>query len=105
MDENFNNSMINGANADMIYVNIADYLSILSKNMFKKHNKLQRAGKQISWEELDEVNKDLHHQLDVIVAGTEIVSENAMKQRERIVISESQLKSLIVDSVNKYLKT
>ena len=67
--ENANqNIMIEGANASMLWVNIASYLGNLSKSMNKTYAQRQRKGMPITLAELDEVNKNLHHQLDVIIS-------------------------------------
>ena len=108
MEQNNINMMVNGANADTIYANIADYLSTLSKSMFKKHNKAQRSGRQISWSELDAINKEIHHQLDIIVTGDMNVSDNTAPQYEsinkkKVRLTESQLHRLIKESVKRVL--
>ena len=52
----------------MLWANIASYLGNLSKSMNKTYVQRRRKGGEITWAELDEVNKNLHHQLDIIIA-------------------------------------
>lgn len=109
MRENEQNMMINGANADMLYANVATYLLNLSKSMIQNHNKRQRSGKPITWSELDYANKELHHQLDVIISGDMNVTDSTAPKFESVnrhkkKLTESQLHKVIKESVKKVLR-
>lgn len=68
MEQNNQSMMIESANPSMLWANIASYLGNLSKSMNKTYVQRRRKGEEITWAELDEVNKNLHHQLDIIIA-------------------------------------
>ena len=68
MEQNNQSMMIESANPSMLWANIASYLGNLSKSMNKTYVQRRRKGGEIIWAELDEVNKNLHHQLDIIIA-------------------------------------
>ena len=109
MSENEQNMMINGADADMLYAKVAAYLLKLSKSMIQKHNKRQKSGKPITWNELDYLNRELHHQLDVIISGDMNVTDSTAPKfepvnRHKKRITESQLHKVIKESVEKVLK-
>lgn len=104
MEYNNQSMMVDGANPSMLWGNIADYLQRLSKSMSKTLNKRQRAGNDITWVELDNMNKELHHQLDVIIAGHKNIEENRNMNKKPIRLTEADLHRIVRESVNKVLK-
>ena len=106
-------NMEDGATPSMLWCNIAEYIGMLSKSMMKTYRQRSRGNHQITWGELDKVNKDLHDQLDIIIAGNrnvQTISENnnALNEnrnmKQTIRLTESELKHLIRESVKKILK-
>lgn len=110
MEKDNQNMMADGANADMLYANVASYLTLLANKMTKKHRQRSLAGKPITWAELDYVNRELQHDLDVIIAGNKNVTENTAPKyeslkRSKVRLSESDLHRMIRQCVNEALHT
>ena len=103
MEYNNQSMMVDGANPSMLWGNIADYLQRLAKSMSKTLNKRQRAGNDITWAELDNINKELHHQLDVIISGNNNVKENRNMNKKLIRLTEADLHRIVKESVNRVL--
>ena len=59
MEQNNQSMMIESANPSMLWANIASYLGNLSKSMNKTYAQRIRKGGEITWAEIDEVNKNL----------------------------------------------
>lgn len=112
MGTNNQSMLIDGANPSMLWYNIAEYISNLSKSMIKTYNQRQRSNKPITWGELDKVNQDLHNQLDIIISGdrnVKTISENIkMNKKQTIRLNESRFNSLVkkivTESVKRVLK-
>ena len=108
MDTNNQSMLIDGANPSMLWYNIAEYISNLSKSMVKTYNQRQRSNKPITWGELDKVNQDLHNQLDIIISGdrnVKTISENIkMNKKQTIRLNESQFNNLVKKVVKESVK-
>lgn len=112
MEQNNQSMMIEYANPTILWLNIASYLGNLSKLMNKKYTQKRRKSEEITWAELDEVNKNLHHQLDVIISGDKNVTDNTAPKYESIRrsnmgrtirLNESELKRMIDESIRRVL--
>lgn len=73
MEQNKNSFIIDGANPSMVWCNIADYIKMLSKSMMKTYKQRQRNNKEITLDELDELNDKLRSDLDIIMFGSKNV--------------------------------
>lgn len=98
-----NQSMfVEGANPSMLWMQIADHLQMLSKSMMNTYKKRQTQGKDITWSELDYMNKELHNQLDVIIAGNINIKESR-NMKQTIKLTESKLRGMIHEAVRRAL--
>lgn len=108
MKQSNQDMMVNGANPSNIWGQMMDYLGRLSKSMNKTYIQRTRANKPITWTELDNINKKLHHDLDIIVAGDKNVTDNTAPQYETIEnrenLTESHLQRIITETVKKAIK-
>lgn len=100
--------VVDGANPEMLWYNIADYIGDLSKSMIKTYNQRKRNNKAITWGELDRANRDLHNQLDIIISGDRNViatNENKKMNKKQVTrINENQLRQIVTESVKIILK-
>ena len=108
MEQNNQSMMIESANPSMLWANIASYLGNLSKSMNKTYVQRRRKGGEITWAELDEVNKNLHHQLDIIISGDRNVTDNTAPKyesvrRSNMKLTESDIHRIIKESVKRVL--
>lgn len=112
MEQNTQSFMIEGANPSMVWCNIADYIGMLSKSMMKTYKQRQRTNKQITWDELDELNDKLRSDLDIIICGHKNVqnenkqrtNENrTMAKKQVIRLNENQLRKIVKESVKRVL--
>lgn len=71
MDGNNQSMMVNDVNADMLWLQHIDYLATQSKIMKKEYSRRKRANKPFTWNDLNVVNKKIHHDLDVLMSGIE----------------------------------
>lgn len=105
---NTDSMVVDGANPEMLWYNIADYIGDLSKSMIKTYNQRKRNNKAITWGELDRANRDLHNQLDIIISGDRNViatNENKkMNKKQTVRFNESQLRRIVAESVMQVLK-
>ena len=76
MDVNNQSMMIEGANPDMLWAQIMDNLATRAKSMDNERKRRIRRNQPFTWNDLDEINKIIHHDLDVIVSGNMNVEEN-----------------------------
>ena len=107
MDTSKQNMLIDGANPSMLWYNIAEYIGNLSKSMVKTYNQRQRSNKPITWGELDKVNQDLHHQLDIIITGDRnvktISEERKMNKKQTIRLNEADFHRIVKQAVKNVL--
>lgn len=71
MDANNQSIMVEGANPDMLWMQHIDYLATQSKIMKKECIRRKRVNKPFTWNDLDVMNKKIHHDLDVVMSGVE----------------------------------
>lgn len=102
MEQSNQNTMVNGANPSIIWGQLMDYLGRLSKTMNKTYVQRTRANKPITWAELDNINKRLHNDLDIIM-GDKNVTDNTTPQYETKEksknLTESRLQRIITETV------
>ncbi len=106
MDGNNQSMMVNGANPDMLWLQHIDYLATQSKIMKKEYSRRKRANKPFTWNDLDVMNKKIHHDLDVVMSGVENVQENKQNtnmNKKLIRLTESDLHRIVKESVNRVL--
>ena len=107
MDANNQSMMVEGANPDMLWIQHIDYLATQSKIMKKEYIRRKRANKPFTWNDLDVMNKKIHHDLDVVMSGVENVQENKQNtnmNKKLIRLTESDLHKIVKESVGKILK-
>lgn len=102
MDANNQSVMVEGANPDMLWMKYINYLAEQSKIMNKEYNRRKRANKPFTWNDIDAMNKKIHHDLDVVMSGVENVQENNMK-KNLIRLTESDLHKIVKESVNRII--
>lgn len=71
MDENNQSMMVESANPDMLWLQNIDYLATQSKMMKKEYIRRKLANKPFTWNDLNDMNKKIHSDLDVIMSGIE----------------------------------
>ena len=81
MDKNTNNQsmMVEGANPDMLWVQHINYLATQSKIMKKEYSRRKRSNKPFTWNDLDVINKKIHHDLDVVMCGVENIQDSKIR--------------------------
>ncbi len=107
MDTNNQSVMVEGANPDMLWMQHIDYLATQSKIMKKEYIRRKRANKPFTWNDLDVMNKKIHHDLDVVMSGVENVQENKQNtnmNKKLIRLNESDLHRIVKESVKRVLK-
>ena len=107
MDANNQSMMVEGANPDMLWMQHIDYLATQSKIMKKEYIRRKRANKPFTWNDLDVMNKKIHHDLDVVMSGVENVQENKQNtnmNKKLIRLTENDLHRIVKESVNKILR-
>ena len=107
MDANNQSMMVEGANPDMLWIQHIDYLATQSKIMKKEYIRRKRANKPFTWNDLDVMNKKIHHDLDVVMSGVENVQENKQNtnmNKKLIRLTESDLHKIVKESVKRVLK-
>jgi hypothetical protein len=106
MDANNQSMMVEGANPDMLWMQHIDYLATQSKIMKKEYIRRKRANKPFTWNDLDVMNKKIHHDLDVVMSCVENVQENKQNtnmNKKLIRLTESDLHRIVKESVNRIL--
>ena len=106
MDANNQSVMVEGANPDMLWMKYINYLAEQSKIMNKEYNRRKRANKPFTWNDLDVINKKIHHDLDVVMSGVENVQENKQNtniNKKLIRLTESDLQKIVKESVNRII--
>jgi len=68
MDGNNQSLTVNGVNPDMLWLQHIDYLVTQSKIMKEEYSKRKRANRPFTWNDLDVMNKKIHHDLDVVMS-------------------------------------
>ena len=107
MNTNNQSMMVEGANPDMLWLQHIDYLATQSKIMKKEYSRRKRANKPFTWNDLDVMNKKIHHDLDVVMSGVENVQENKQNtnmNKKLIRLTENDLHRIVKESVNKILR-
>ena len=107
MDANNQSVMVEGANPDMLWMQHIDYLATQSNIMKKEYIRRKRANKPFTWNDLDVMNKKIHHDLDVVMSGVENVQENKQynnMNKKLIRLTESDLHRIVKESVNRVIK-
>lgn len=93
-----------------IWARYMDYLYNTAMNMRKIYRQKVNNGQQITDAELDDINKRVHHSLDVIVANNSNVTDSTApkyesRSRKQIIkLTESDLHRVIKESVKRVLK-
>ena len=106
MDVNNQSMMVEGANPNMLWMQYIEYLVKQSKIMNNEFNRRKRANKPFTWNDLDVVNKKIHHDLDVVMSGVENVQENRQNtniNKKLIRLVESDLQKIVKESVNRII--
>ena len=106
MDANNQSMMVEGANPDMLWIQHIDYLATQSKIMKKEYIRRKRANKPFTWNDLDVMNKKIHHDLDVVMSGVENVQENKQNtnmNKKLISLTESDLHRMVKETVDNIL--
>lgn len=108
MDVNNQSMMIEGANPDMLWAQIMDNLATRAKSMDNERKRRIRKNQPFTWNDFDEINKIIHHDLDVIVSGNMNVEENKQyndtnMNKKLIRLTEADLHRIVKESVNRIL--
>ena len=75
MEANNQSMMVEGANPDMLWIQHIDYLTTQSKIMKKEYIRRKRVNKPFTWNDLDVMNKKIHHDLDVVMSKEQLKRE------------------------------
>lgn len=69
MDINNQSTMVEGVNPDTIWAQIMDNLATRAKFMNNEYKRRTQRNQPFTWNDLNEINKIIHHDLDIIVSG------------------------------------
>ena len=77
-----NQEIVNGANPSIIWTQYMDFLSTYARQMKSTYIKRMRENSPFSWTELDIMNQELHHKLDVLMTWNENVQDKIDNPQE-----------------------
>jgi hypothetical protein len=103
MEQNNNANIVNEANPSIIWTQYMDYLTTKGRNMKAEYAKRMRANNPFTWNDLDIVNKDIHDELDYIMTWDDKFKNESIYKSNIVRLTESQLNSIIKESVRKIL--
>lgn len=69
MDINNQSTMVEGVNPDTVWAQIMDNLATRAKFMNNEYKRRIQRNQPFTWNDLNEINKIIHHDLDIIVSG------------------------------------